>query len=110
MRYWAALTAYEDANEDCPVFVALASYAAFVDAGLKNGKGAEALDMMAYLKKTCEPEQFKMLQYYKQKGQLLMLCDGLDECSHVKQPIQRYIASVLQSQMARTVVSSRLAG
>ena len=39
MRYWAALTAYEDANEDCPVFVALASYAAFVDAGLKNGKG-----------------------------------------------------------------------
>eukprot|EP01046_Picozoa_sp_COSAG06_P071880 COSAG06_NODE_20770_length_782_cov_0.913616_1_plen_25_part_10 len=25
MRYWAALTAYEDSNEHCPVFVALAS-------------------------------------------------------------------------------------
>ena len=110
MRYWAALTAYEDSNEHCPVFVALASYAAFVDAGLKAGKGDDALDMMAYLKKTCEPEQFKMLLYYKKKGQILMLCDGLDECSHVKEPIQRYIAGVLQSQMARTVVSSRLAG
>ena len=51
MRYWAALTAYEDSNEHCPVFVPLASYAAFVDAGLKEGKGQEALDMMAYLKK-----------------------------------------------------------
>ena len=38
-RYWAALSAYDDAAEHCPVFVALTSYAAFVEDGLKQVSG-----------------------------------------------------------------------
>ena len=75
-----------------------------------QGKGSDALDMLGYLQKTCDEEQYKMLLYYHKKGQLLMLLDGLDECSNLKEPIQQYIANVLQQSMARTVVSSRLAG
>ena len=110
MRYWAALSAYDDTNEHCPVFVALASYSSFVEDGLKAGKGANALDMLQYLKQTCEPDQYRMLLHYHGKGQLLLLLDGLDECSHLKEPIQQYIATVLEGTVARTVVSSRLAG
>ena len=107
MRYWAALTAYEDVKEQLPVFVALASYAAFVDERLKAGA---VYDLLSYLKKTCDEEQFNMLQHYHKKGQLMMLLDGLDECSRVKEPIQRYIATELSKTVGRTVVSSRLAG
>ena len=38
MRYWAALKAYEDPDEDLPVFVALASFAAFVDTRIQAGE------------------------------------------------------------------------
>jgi hypothetical protein len=40
----------------------------------------------------------------------MLLCDGLDECAHVKGYIQQYLARDLTKQAARVVISSRLAG
>jgi hypothetical protein len=40
----------------------------------------------------------------------MLLCDGLDECAHVKDYIQQYLAHDLTKQAARVVISSRLAG
>ena len=51
-----------------------------------------------------------MLEYYHDKKTLMMLCDGLDECAHVKPYIQQYLANELTKQAARVVISSRLAG
>ena len=109
MRYWAALKAYEDPDEDLPVFVALASFAAFVDSGLAAGK-SDSISIMEYLRATCSEENFRMLEYYHWRGKLLMLCDGLDESAHVKELVQRYLAEELTEEAARVVVSSRLAG
>ena len=109
MRYWAALKAYEDPDEDLPVFVALASFAAFVDNGLAAGK-SDSLSIMEYLRATCSDDNFRMLEYYHRRGKLLMLCDGLDESAHVKELVQRYLAEELTEEAARVVVSSRLAG
>lgn len=109
MRYWAALKAYEDPDEDLPVFVALASFAAFVDTELKSS-GSEEISIMAYLKATCSGENYRMLEYYHRRGKLLMLCDGLDESAHVKELVQQYLARDLTEEAARVVVSSRLAG
>lgn len=109
MRYWAALKAYEDPDEDLPVFVALASFAVFVDAELKTSGGDE-ISLMAYLKATCSDENFRMLEYYHRRGKLLMLCDGLDESAHVKELVQQYLARDLTEEAARVVISSRLAG
>jgi hypothetical protein len=35
----------------------------------------------------------------------MLLCDGLDECAHVKGYIQQYLASDLTKQAARVVIS-----
>ena len=109
MRYWAALKAYEDPDEDLPVFVALASFAAFVDTELNAGR-SEELSIMAYLKATCSDDNYRMLEYYNRRGKLLMLCDGLDESAHVKELVQQYLARDLTEEASRVVVSSRLAG
>ena len=111
MRYWAALKAYEDADEDLPVFVAVASFAAFVDSRLCAGHNDDDhLDLMAYLEATCSAENYRMLEHYHKKHQLLLLCDGLDESAHVKDLVQRYLAADLTKDAARVIVSSRLAG
>ena len=109
MRYWAALKAYEDPDEDLPVFIALASFAAYVDTGLSSGLST-SLSIMDYLKATCSDENYRMLEYYHRRGKLLMLCDGLDESAHVKELVQRYISEELTAESSRVVVSSRLAG
>lgn len=75
VRYWAALKAYEDADEDLPVFVALASFAAFLDDELRL-QPETTPSLMDYLKATCSAENYQMLEHFHRRGKLLLLADG----------------------------------
>ena len=90
VRYWAALKAYEDVDEDLPVFVALASFAAFVDNGLSAGHN-ENLNLTAYPKATCSKENYDMPVHYHSRNKLLLLLARL-KSAHVKEFVQRYLA------------------
>ena len=103
MRYWAAITAYQDEAAPVPVFVYLVGFAKFI----MNGG---ACNILKYLEASSPAEQFSVIAKAHQDRTVLYLLDGLDECAQTKAQIQQYIASELADQVPRIVLSSRLAG
>jgi hypothetical protein len=103
MRYWAAITAYQDEAKPIPVFVYLVGFAKFI---MNGGE----CDLLAYLKSSSPADQYRVIADAHRQKTVLYLLDGLDECAQMKEQLQMYIASTLKAETARVVLSSRLAG
>ena len=104
MRYWAAISAYQEPEQHpIPVFVYLVGFAKFI---MQGGP----CDLLAYLKSSTPPDQYKVIAHAHAEKTSLYLLDGLDECASVKAQLQQYIGTTLAAETGRVVLSSRLAG